>query len=102
VRKEYRRAAGRNLEYGIANILVKGSCRSENCVVGFHKVQVKLLPQNKIITFQGSMRVLALLRKLALTPETVLVIRGNHLLTEDELIQADDEIEIRSVISGGV
>jgi hypothetical protein len=30
------------------------------------------------------------------------VIRGNHLLTEDELIQADDEIEIRSVISGGV
>ncbi len=64
----------------------------------FHKVQVKLLPQNKIITFQDSMRVLALLRKLALTPETVLVIRGNHLLTEDELIQADDEIEIRSVI----
>jgi sulfur carrier protein len=65
-------------------------------------VQVKLLPQNKIMMFQDSMRVLTLLRKLALTPETVMVIRGDRLLTEDELIQADDDIEIRSVISGGV
>jgi sulfur carrier protein ThiS len=65
-------------------------------------VQVKLLPQNKLISFPESMRVVVLLRKLALQPETVMVIRGNRLLTDEDLVQADDEIEIRSVISGGV
>lgn len=65
-------------------------------------MQVKLLPQNKLISFPESMRVVVLLRKLALQPETVMVIRGNRLLTDEDLVQADDEIEIRSVISGGV
>jgi sulfur carrier protein len=65
-------------------------------------VQVKLLPQNRIITFPDAMRVLVLLRKLSLSPETVMVIRGDRLLTEDEVINAEDEIEVRSVISGGV
>lgn len=65
-------------------------------------VQVKLLPQNKSITFPDGMRVLVLLKKLSLTPETVMVIRGDRLLTEDEVIHAEDEIEVRSVISGGV
>lgn len=71
-------------------------------MVGFRTVQVKLLPQNKIVSFPDSMRVIVLLRKLALQPETVMVIRGNRLLTEEDLIQAEDEIEIRSVISGGL
>lgn len=71
-------------------------------MVGFRAVQVKLLPQNKIVSFPDSMRVTVLLRKLALQPETVMVIRGNRLLTEEDLIQAEDEIEIRSVISGGL
>ncbi len=71
-------------------------------MVRFRPVQVKLLPQNKVLTFPDRMRVLTLLKKLSLTPETVMVIRGDRLLTEDEEIQASDEIEIRSVISGGV
>jgi sulfur carrier protein len=65
-------------------------------------VQVRLLPQNKIFTFSEDLRVAVLLRKLALLPQTVMVIRGNQLLTDDEVVRADDEIEIRSVISGGV
>lgn len=65
-------------------------------------MQVRLLPQNKIVTFSEDLRVTVLLRKLSLLPQTVMVIRGDRLLTEDELIRADDEIEIRSVISGGV
>lgn len=65
-------------------------------------MQVRLLPQNKVITFSEDLRVTVLLRKLSLLPQTVMVIRGDRLLTEDELIRADDEIEIRSVISGGV
>ena len=65
-------------------------------------MQVKLLPQNQMLTFSGSMIVSVLLKKLNLMPESVMVIRGTHLLTEEERVQADDEIEIRSVISGGV
>jgi sulfur carrier protein ThiS len=48
------------------------------------------------------MRVASLLQKLNLLPATVMVIRDDHLLTEDELVRDEDEIEIRSVISGGL
>lgn len=65
-------------------------------------MHVRLLPQNKVITFSEDLRVTVLLRKLSLLPQTVMVIRGNQLLTEEELVRAEDEIEIRSVISGGV
>ncbi len=71
-------------------------------MVGCLAVRVKLLPQNKTLTFSGNMRVAALLEKLALLPATVMVIRDDRLLTEDELVQNEDEIEIRSVISGGL
>ncbi len=65
-------------------------------------VRVKLLPQNKTVTFSGDIRVAVLLKKLSLLPSTVMVIRNDHLLTEDELVRDGDEIEIRSVISGGL
>jgi sulfur carrier protein ThiS len=65
-------------------------------------VQVRLLPQNKLVTFSESMRVTALLKKLSLLPDTVLVIRDNQLLMDDDLVQSEDNVEIRSVISGGV
>jgi len=71
-------------------------------VVGYFAVRVILLPQNKTVTFSGRLRVAALLEKLALLPATVLVIRDTSLLTEDDLIQDEDDIEIRSVISGGL
>jgi len=71
-------------------------------VVGYFAVRVILLPQNKTVTFSGRLRVAALLEKLALLPATVMVIRDNRLLTEDDLIQDEDDIEIRSVISGGL
>ncbi len=90
------------LGYGITDAVVKGSCRSEQCVVGYFAVRVILLPQNKTVTFSGRLRVAALLEKLALLPATVMVIRDNRLLTEDDLIQDEDDIEIRSVISGGL
>ncbi len=71
-------------------------------MVGYFAVRVILLPQNKTVTFSGRLRVAALLEKLALLPATVLVIRDTSLLTEDDLIQDEDDIEIRSVISGGL
>ena len=71
-------------------------------MVGYFAVRVILLPQNKTVTFSGRLRVAALLEKLALLPATVMVICDNRLLTEDDLIQDEDDIEIRSVISGGL
>lgn len=73
--------------------------RARGTVAG---MTVRLLPQNQTLTLAGSMVVHALLRKLELLPESVMVIRGSTLLTEDERINPDDEVEIRSVISGGV
>ncbi|MEX0875368.1 MAG: ATP-binding protein [Actinomycetota bacterium] len=46
-------------------------------------------------------RVKVVLRELDIDPETVLVIRGEDLLTREDVIQADDQIEVRPVISGG-
>jgi len=46
-------------------------------------------------------QVKVLLRDLDIDPETVLVIRGEDLLTREDLIGPDDTIEIRPVISGG-
>ena len=50
---------------------------------------------------KGPRRVRAVLGELKLLPETVLVIRNDALVTEDELVADDDMIEIRPVISGG-
>ena len=53
----------------------------------------------KNISFSGTVE--ALLAKLKVNAETVLVVRNNEVLTEDEPIKDDDQIEILSVISGG-
>jgi len=50
---------------------------------------------------QGPKRVRAVLGELRLLPETVLVIRNDALVTEDELVADTETIEIRPVISGG-
>ena len=50
---------------------------------------------------KGPQQVKALLKMLEIVPETVLVIRDDELLTEDETIHDSDRVEIRPVISGG-
>ena len=42
-----------------------------------------------------------LLQELKLNSETVLIIRNNEVLTEEELLQDQDQLEILSVVSGG-
>lgn len=42
-----------------------------------------------------------LLEELRIVPEAVLVIRDATLLTRDERLGEDDELEVRPVLSGG-
>ncbi len=65
-------------------------------------MKVVLLPERKELTFTGSRVVGALLRELGMLPGTVMVIRNDELMTEDERIGEDDCVEIRRVISGGL
>ena len=49
----------------------------------------------------GPKRVKDLLKELALLPESVLVVRGDDLVTEDDTLRDNDRVEIRPVMSGG-
>jgi sulfur carrier protein len=64
-------------------------------------VRVCLNPQGRQLDVDGVSRVEDLLRRLDILPGTVLVIRGEQLLTDDARLDANDEIELRSVVSGG-
>ncbi len=53
------------------------------------------------VEVKGPRRVREVLKELNLLPESVLVVRGDDLVTEDDLLKDEDRIEIRPVISGG-
>ncbi|TMA81848.1 MAG: MoaD/ThiS family protein [Deltaproteobacteria bacterium] len=65
-------------------------------------MDVRLEPQGKQLTIAGRRRVGELVRALGLVAGTVMVIRGDDLLTDDEMVEDDESIELRAVISGGV
>ena len=50
---------------------------------------------------KGPKRVKDIFKELDLIPEAFLVIRGQDLMTEDEMVRDEEAIEIRPVISGG-
>ena len=64
-------------------------------------MKVRLRNPRRDVEITGPMRVDALLRDLGINRESVLVIRGDTLVTGDALLQDDDRVEIRPVISGG-
>jgi sulfur carrier protein len=64
-------------------------------------VKVLLRNPRREVELAGPMRVHALLDRLELNRESVLVIRGDTLVPGDELLADADTIEIRPVISGG-
>ncbi len=57
-------------------------------------------PQRELAV-AGPKNVKRLLEELKIPRETVLVIRGEDLLTEDEMLTDGDAVELRPVISGG-
>ena len=52
------------------------------------------------INFSGK-NVKQLLEFLKINPETVIVVRSNEVLLDDELIKNKDTVELLSVVSGG-
>lgn len=64
-------------------------------------VKVKLRNPDRVVEVSGPSTVAGMLEKLQIVPEAVLVIRDATLLTRDERLGEDDEIEVRPVLSGG-
>jgi sulfur carrier protein len=65
-------------------------------------VKVLLRNPRREVDIPGPMRVNALLARLELNRESVLVIKGDTLVTGDALLADDDSVEVRPVISGGL
>ena len=64
-------------------------------------MQVHLHNPKREVDIAGPLRVDDLVRRLGLNRESVLVIRGEELVTGDAQLEDGDDIEIRPVISGG-
>lgn len=64
-------------------------------------MKVLLRNPRREIDLDGPMTVDAVLRHLDIERETVLVIRGDTLVPGDAVLDDDDQVEIRPVISGG-
>jgi sulfur carrier protein len=64
-------------------------------------VRVVLRNPRREVEVAGNRRVKDVLRDLDILPETVLVIRGDDLVTADQMLRDDDVIELRPVMSGG-
>ena len=64
-------------------------------------MKVKLRNPDRVVDVSGPKTVRDLLTELQIVPEAVLVIREATLLTRDEALSDDDELEVRPVLSGG-
>ena len=64
-------------------------------------MKVLLRNPRRELEIDGPMRVHALLDRLELNRESVLVIKGDTLVPGDDLLADSDSVEIRPVISGG-
>ena len=62
---------------------------------------VQLRNPTREVEVAGPTTVIALLQRLDINRESVLVIRGNELVPGDAFLTDDDVVEIRPVISGG-
>jgi sulfur carrier protein len=64
-------------------------------------MKVILRNPRREVEVRGGRRVKDVLHELEILPETVLVIRGDTMITADQVVGVDDVIELRPVMSGG-
>jgi sulfur carrier protein len=62
---------------------------------------MKITYRDKRWELQGRRRVRDAIKEVGLIPQTVLAVRGGKLLTEDVMLDEDDEVRLVAVISGG-
>jgi sulfur carrier protein len=65
-------------------------------------MRVLLRNPRRELELAGPVTVVRLLEQLELNRESVLVVRGDTLVPGDALLDDDDVVEIRPVISGGM
>jgi tRNA-5-methyluridine54 2-sulfurtransferase len=64
-------------------------------------VRVRLRNPEREVSFDGARTVAELLAELGIAPHTVLVLAGGQLVTAGHELDADADVEVRPVISGG-
>ncbi len=64
-------------------------------------MKVLLRNPRREVEIAGGRRVKDVLKDLDVVPESVIVIRGDTLITADQLVDDADTIELRPVMSGG-
>ncbi len=63
---------------------------------------MKLIFREQAWELRGGMTARAAIEKVGLDPEAVLVVRNGKLVTDDTLLEDDDEVKLMAVISGGI
>ncbi len=84
-----------------ASSLRRFHCKLAHQGLMIRLVKVYLSHPERLVDVKGPKRVKELLQDLNLVAEAHLVIRGDELVTEDEVLKDGDEVEVRPVISGG-
>ena len=64
-------------------------------------MKVLLRNPRREVEIAGGRRVKDVLKDLDVIPESVIVIRGDTLITSDQVVDDADTIELRPVMSGG-
>jgi sulfur carrier protein ThiS len=64
-------------------------------------MKITLRNPKRVLELRGPLTVVALLQRLELNPESVLVIAGDELVARDARLEDAAVVEIRPVISGG-
>jgi sulfur carrier protein ThiS len=66
-----------------------------------YQMSAKIIFRNKVYEMKHGMTIRKALQKLYIEPDSVLVTRNGQLITDDEIILAEDVIKLVPVISGG-
>lgn len=65
------------------------------------KVSVSFAEKRKTVVMPEGARVIDVIGKMKINPETVIIRRGKDILLEEEAVRNNDSIEMIRIISGG-
>ena len=65
------------------------------------RVMVRHMEKRRSLNVPEKSKVIDVIRKVKVNPETVIVKRGEEILLEDEVVGKNDKLEFIRIISGG-